>query len=156
MSIKGKVELSYISQFWNNEIKPPLDNALQITPDDRLDWAPGDNMITLGNIFMHIAECSQWWIGLLIDGIKFKDSTPGPSFPKDKIAEMMAGHWQRLDRFFVRATEIMDKSYPWDEGDKHYDFEGRWIMMHLLEHDIHHRSQINQYLRLLNVQPPKI
>jgi len=131
-------------------------NALDLAPDDKLDWSPAEKMISLGNIFMHIAECSAWWISKLIDGIDFEDLTPGPSLPKNKIATLMDQHWQRLDRFFARTPDILSKNYPYRDEGKDLNYQGRWIMIHLLEHDLHHRSQINQYLRILGITPPEI
>ena len=85
MEAKGTLELEIIRKFWFEEIKPPLMEAIKFTPEDKLDWIPADKMISLGNIFMHIAEASDWWIDKMIDGKEYKDVTPCPSYPKDKI-----------------------------------------------------------------------
>jgi hypothetical protein len=54
------ITIARVAQFWTEEVKPPLHQALELAPDDKLDWAPARDMITLGNIFMHIAEASDW------------------------------------------------------------------------------------------------
>lgn len=150
------LDIEFINHFWVNEVKPPLMEALLLTPEDKFDWAPAEKMLSLGNIFMHIGETSMWWIGKVIDNMAYSDLTPGPSLSKDKIREMLEDHWRRIDGFFIRSPRIIEKSYPFTRRGKETKLEGRWIMMHLLEHDIHHRCQINQYLRILGIEPPKI
>lgn len=156
MEAKSNLELDRIRNFWFDEVKPPLMKALDLAPDDKLDWAPADKMLSLGNIFMHIAEASMGWIEDVIDGNKFDELTPGPSLPKNNIQNLMNEHWQRLDNFFNRYSGITEKTYPIEWQGKTYNLRAEWIMLHLFEHDIHHRSQINQYLRILGINPPKI
>jgi len=156
MSIQCSVDLEIIKKFWLDEVKPPLNNALEISPTDKLDWAPAEKMISLGNVFMHIAEASSWWIDKIIDNTNYYDLTPCPSLPKDKIKGLLDDHWQRLEKFFGRCPGIFEKTYPHTWRGEVHQLKGEWIMMHLLEHDIHHRCQINQYLRILGITPPKI
>jgi uncharacterized damage-inducible protein DinB len=156
MKAEGNLELESIKKFWFDEVKPPLMEALEIAPDNKLDWAPAEKALSLGNVFMHIAEASMWWIGKFIDGVDYDELTPGPSLPKDRIKSLLDGHWGRLEDFFKRCPEITGNVYPHTWRGKEYKLTGSWVMLHLLEHDIHHRSQINQYLRILGLGPPKI
>jgi len=115
-------------------------------------------MITLGKVFLHISECSDWWYDEVMKGKKatelaFADK-PCPS--KEKLKEYLELHWQRLERFFADSPEVLSKTYPIEHEGKTHHMEGHWIFTHQFEHDIHHRSQINQYLRILGIQPPKI
>ena len=150
------LDLEFLNHFWTSDVKPPLMEALLAAPEDKLDWAPGEKMMSLGNVFMHIGETSMWWIGKIIDNMEYKDITPGPSFPRDKIRQLMEDHWHRIDGFFMRSPRIIEKSYGYTHNGKEIKYEGRWILIHLLEHDIHHRCQINQYLRILGIEPPRI
>jgi len=145
-----------LTQFWMEEVRPPIGKALEVVPDDKLDWAPAEGMITLGNIFMHIAEASDWWISEVIDQNGCTDYTPCPSVPKPEIAVMMDNHWKRLEAFFVRAPQVLEGVYDMSRYKRDRKPTGHWIFLHLLEHDIHHRSQINHYLRILGVKPPRI
>lgn len=156
MNYKGEFNLDLLTKFWFHEVKPPLIKAFDLTPDDRLDWAPAENMITLGNVFMHISEASAWWIDTVIDRHKFVDRTPGPSLPKPQIAAMLDAHWERLENFFARSPAILEAKYDLRRFKRDREVDGYWIFMHLLEHDIHHRSQINHYLRILGITPPRI
>ncbi len=156
MMSESEFSLERLTAFWFDEVKPPLIKALDLTPDDKLDWAPAENMITLGNIFMHISEASAWWIDTVIDRHKFIDRTPGPSLPIPQITAMLDAHWERLEDFFARSPEILEAKYDLRRFKRDREVDGYWIFMHLLEHDIHHRSQINHYLRILGIKPPRI
>jgi len=138
------------------EVKPPLMKALELLPDDKLDCAPAKDMITLGNIFMHIAEASDWWITAVVGGGKYTDYTPCPSLPKPEIAGLLDAHWKRLEEFFAAAPEVLEQEYDMRKFKRDRSVTGEWIFLHLFEHDIHHRSQINHYLRILGIKPPRI
>jgi uncharacterized damage-inducible protein DinB len=68
----------------------------------------------------------------------------------------MADHWRRMEDFFERCPDLFEKTYPHTWRGKPVQLTAQWVMLHLLEHDIHHRSQINHYLRILGIEPPKI
>ncbi len=80
--------------------------------------------------------------------------TPSPS--KDQIARHLEAHWGRLERLFGETPETLAKIYEVAGREKVRHYDGYWIFSHLLEHDIHHRSQIHQYLRILGITPPGI
>jgi uncharacterized damage-inducible protein DinB len=148
--------LKYQIKFWRERIKPTVNQALELAPTDKLNWAPADEMITLGNIFLHICECSDWWYDEVIKGKSGTELAKGPCPPKDKIAQYLEVHWKRLERFFAEPPQALSKIYKIEHQGKTYSLDGYWIFTHLMEHDIHHRSQINQYLRILKISPPGI
>lgn len=148
--------LKYQIKFWRESIKPTLNQALELAPSDKLDWAPADKMISLGNIFLHISECSDAWYDEVMKGKNARELAKGPCPPKDKIAQYLDIHWGRIERFFAEPSQILTKIYEIEHQGKTHGLDGCWIFTHILEHDIHHRSQINQYLRILNIPPPKI
>ena len=156
MNFTGDIKLQRIADFWFDEVKPPIMKALEATPDDKLEWIPAEKMITLGNIFMHISEASDWWITRVIYKKEAKDYTPCKSFPRDHIKTLLDDHWYRLEKFFDACPKILEGKYLIDWRKPPETVDGFWIMLHLLEHDIHHRSQINHYLRILGVKPPRI
>jgi uncharacterized damage-inducible protein DinB len=137
-------------------VKPTLTAALASVPPERLDWAPAEKMITLGQLFLHIAECSDWWYGEVMKKKMATELAVGLCPPKTEIARHMAAHWRRLGRMFKEPPAALARKYQIKSGNKTYSYSGYWIFTHLLEHDIHHRSQINQYLRILGITPPEI
>ncbi|NIX55571.1 MAG: hypothetical protein GWN14_06480 [candidate division Zixibacteria bacterium] len=143
---------------WRKAIKPGIIEALEAVPDEKLDWAPSQGMIPLGMIFLHMAETSDWWYDDIMKGqpateLAFLDKECPP---KDKIAEHLEEHWNRLERFFSEDEEALKNIYERESESWKISKTGYWIFMHLFEHDIHHRSQIHHYLRILGIKPPKI
>lgn len=156
---QGEPLLKYQAEYWLGYVRTSLDAALECVPDDRLNWAPAPQMMTLGNVFLHIAETSDWWYDDVMKGRKAVDlvtSIDSPSPPKEVIARQMQNHWARMTRFFEDDPAIMGLRYTVKGRERTYQRDGWWIFTHLLEHDIHHRSQINQYLRILGITPPEI
>jgi uncharacterized damage-inducible protein DinB len=146
-------------KLWRNSIKPTLTKALESVPEDKLAWSPAPGMITLGNIFLHIAECSDWWYDEVMMQRESKELSAGPNAPlppKSQIQAYMDIHWERLERLFAEPSDVFKKTYKIIGRDKEHTFDGYWVFTHLLEHDIHHRSQINQYLRIMGITPPEI
>jgi uncharacterized damage-inducible protein DinB len=154
-------------KLWRERVKPCIMKSFESSPDEKLGWAPSAEMITLGGLFTHISECSEWWLDQVIYGGKSqiiaKDkgddpdvTRPRPAGSRIEIAKFLDTHWARLERFFACEPAILKKNYRVAGREKTHIFDGYWIFTHLLEHDIHHRSQINQYLRILGITPPRI
>jgi uncharacterized damage-inducible protein DinB len=159
MIYDGNKLLEYQVSFWRDKIKQSIDDALKSTPENKLNWAPTENMITLGNIFLHISECSDWWYDEVMNHQKAVELATSPDAPapsKKQISEYLERHWKRLERFFNENPKVLANNYKVAGREKTKNYDGYWIFTHLLEHDIHHRSQANQYLRILGIAPPEI
>ncbi len=145
-------------RLWRKYIKPNLDEALEKMPDDKIGWTPTKNVFPLGKIFLHIAECSDWWYDDFMKGKKSVElatmNTPNPT--KKEIGKHMADHWERMERFFAEPEEAFTKTYIRELEKETISLDGWWVFTHLLEHDIHHRCQIHQYLRILGIEPPRL
>ena len=145
-------------RLWRGHLKKTVMEAFDLMPEDKLDWAPAKKMMTLGQVFLHIAETSDWWYD---DVMKNRECTelaiPGePCPPKEKIREHLDDHWERMERFFAEPPEILERVFTREFKDWNLKKDGYWIFTHLFEHDIHHRSQINHYLRILGIRPPEV
>ena len=151
--------LAYQIHFWREQVKTSITKALEITPEDKLNWAPAKDMMSLGNVFLHICETSDWWYDEAICEQASKELVPShdtPALSKSEIKAHLEKHWERLERFFAREPEMLGKQFVVKGRGAAYQFDGYWAFTHLLEHDLHHRSQINQYLRILGITPPEI
>ena len=149
-------------RLWREWIKKNLYEALELTPDDKLDWMPAENMLTLGQIFLHIAQTSDWWYDDFMKGDPVVElATKGQKCPpKATVKKHLDEHWERMEQFFAEPPEVLEKEYYREGEHRGRQFKvrknGYWLFAHLLEHDIHHRCQINQYLRILGIKPPQI
>jgi uncharacterized damage-inducible protein DinB len=141
---------------WRESIKPGIMTALNLTPEDKLDWKPGDTFLTFREVFLHIARTSGWWYTEFMKETKREPLSDDFVPSKQELAGQLEKHWDRLEQLFVEPDEALKKIYQIEHEGKTYKFTGHWILVHLLEHDIHHRCQINQYLRMLGITPPEV
>ena len=142
---------------WRGPIRDTIMKAYELMPEDRVDWTPAENMIPMGMVFLHICETSDWWYDDIMRGKPATElALPDvPCLPKDQIKGHLDIHWDRLDRFFAEPPEILDRVFTKTYKKWKFENTGGWIFTHLLEHDIHHRCQIYQYLRILGIAPPR-
>jgi uncharacterized damage-inducible protein DinB len=147
-----------IVSLWKDYIYPNILEALDKSPADRLDWAPAEKMIELGNLFLHIAECSDWWYSeVMLKQESAELAVAGRPCPeKDIIRKHLEDHQRRMLELFSASDEVLAGEYIIEGKSQVHKFKGAWIYVHVIEHDIHHRSQINQYLRILGIDPPEI
>ena len=54
----------------------------------------------------------------------------------------------------LRDQASLDATYTREDTGE--SMTGHWIAFHLLEHDIHHRSDIFHYLALLEIEHPEV
>ena len=141
---------------WKESIKPNINDALGLVPEDKMDWAPGENMLTFADTFLHIGRTSGWWYSEFMKGQKRELLPDDYGKSKQELAEQLEEHWARMELFFEEPDEIMQKLHEIEHEGKLYQISGYWVLVHMFEHDIHHRSQINQYFRVLGITPPKI
>lgn len=141
---------------WRKSIRPSVSAALQMAPDDRMGWAPVAGMLTLGAIFLHLAETSDWWYDEVIEKHTSIELANRTDVPREQIAAHLDDHWQRLERFFGQPANILRREFSFEQEGQTHTFTGAWIFVHLFEHDVHHRSQINQYMRMLDLTPHRV
>jgi uncharacterized damage-inducible protein DinB len=66
--------------------------------------------------------------------------------------------WHRSTQAWLdKPVSELGREFTW-RGDRGVERRGtlHWILDHLQEHDIHHRAQLNLYLRLMGIEPPSI
>ena len=69
------------------------------------------------------------------------------------LAEAHATTQARFDRSAEELGRVLVRKFP-DGVERTYTVH--WILDHVQEHEIHHRSQLNLYLRMLGIEPPSI
>jgi uncharacterized damage-inducible protein DinB len=130
-------------------VRQSIRECLRLTPDDLLTWAPKDGMFALGLIYVHISTAIDWWLTTIIkDGGKWTPMRQLPINDRQKLDDHLVGSLARLERFAREAD--LTRMYEF-KGEQ---VSGYWAVLHLFEHDIHHRAQVKTYLRLNGIDPP--
>ena len=155
--------------YWDPQYRPYLLMAVEALPPDRFDFKPQPRMLTARQIIVHIAEVERWWIHHLVDGGSYEDWVVELEDPAQgwKTARETPDHsalltlleeWHRpTQRWFVQPIAELGRviTYqPTDGPERRATLH--WILDHVQEHEIHHRAQLNIYLRLMGITPPSV
>jgi uncharacterized damage-inducible protein DinB len=138
--------------------------VLERIPDDKLTWKPHDKSMAIGNMAFHVATLPGF--GLSILGEENLDlATKMSTFPKyagegsqallgtyDHLAATLRERLSSLDDNFLQANWIMTFGAHTVADAPRYIIYRTMYFNHL----IHHRGQLNVYLRLLDIAVPGI
>jgi len=114
-----------------------------------LTFSPFKDSWSVGQIMLHIADCEDNWLhGVVRQEVKpwiFYGLADYPS--REAIREMLERAHNRTIAFLDSLEEDdLDKVYKISDGES---YTLRWIIWHVLEHEIHHRGELSLALGLL-------
>jgi len=163
----GQVKSAF--PFWDSYFRPYLLDAIDLLPAAHFDFKPQPDMLTARQVILHIAETERYWVHHIVEGEPFEDFVVRHDDPAqgwvtrydapDHNAMCFAleeyhRHTQRLfglpEKELGRIVTFVPRGAPPEEYSLH------WILAHVEEHEIHHRAQLNMYLRMLGIAPPKV
>lgn len=124
-------------------------------PPEQIDWAPRPGELSFGDLIRHLAAAEQMFVGVAVAG---RWAYPGHERQlgatlDDALAYLEASHTSAL-----AALGTLDDAALRSERSA---LDGRpvavWrLLMLMVEHEIHHRSQLASQLSELGVTPPQI
>ena len=155
--------------YWDAQYRPYLVMAVEALPVEGFDFKPRPEMMTARQIVLHIAEVERWWVHHHIDGgdyedwvVELPDAAQGyrEAHAAPDHAALLAAleEWhQPTQRWFDRPASELARviTYRPAEGPERSGTL-HWLLDHVQEHEIHHRAQLNLYLRLMGIRPPSI
>jgi len=155
--------------FWDEQYRPFLLRAVEAFPDDRLHWKPRPELFTAHQMILHIAEAERGWIHHVVEGgpdeewiVPHHDpaqgwvtvvDAPDRAALLDRLETCHRATQRCFDRPEAELGRVLSRTR--DDGSIQR-FTLHWILDHVQEHEIHHRAQLNVYLRLLGIEPPSI
>ncbi len=155
--------------FWDAQYRPFLLQAVAALPLERFDFKPRPEMLTAHQMILHIAEAERAWIHHIVEGgtyeewvIPHRDSAQGWVTVYDapdhaRLRETLATWHRRTQHWLEQPVAELGRviTYQPPAGpERRYTLH--WILDHVQEHEIHHRAQLNLYLRLMGIEPPSI
>jgi uncharacterized damage-inducible protein DinB len=150
--------------YWDAQYRPYLIWAVEALPADRFDFKPRPEMLTAHQVILHIPEAERHWIDHIVEGgpdMEWVILHPEPDqgwrtvYDAPDHASLLAlleeSH-RPTQRWLDRPITELGRVIQYQE--RRYTLH--WILDHLQEHEIHHRAQLNLYLRLMGIEPPSI
>jgi len=165
----GQIRTCY--PYWDAQYRPYLLAAVDAFPVAQLDYKPRPDMLTARQVILHIAEAESGWIDLVEGGrdVRWRDwvvpaDDPAQGFRSlveapdhTALHALLAPAHERvsgwLDHPAGELGRVLERRFA-DGSERSYTLH--WILDHVQEHEIHHRAQLNLYLRLLGIEPPSI
>ncbi len=132
-------------------------NYLRVIPPEKLDWSPDAGEYTCRDIVRHIMAAEQMYLTLLQTGEwRYPGHAGAEGATRDALlAEMEAYHAATLAALRAMPDALLQETRPSFVPDGQPIKVWRWLMA-MVEHEVHHRSQLASYLHLLGAQPPQI
>ncbi|MDF2629059.1 MAG: hypothetical protein K0R39_2890 [Symbiobacteriaceae bacterium] len=124
-------------------------------PPEQMDFSPHPGKFSLGDLVRHIAATERMFVAVALDG---RWAYPGhgrelASTKEEAVAYLAAGHAAAMERLHGAPDTLLNEKRPTPDGHA----VSAWrILMLMAEHEVHHRSQISQYLVDLGLEPPQI
>jgi len=124
-------------------------------PADRIDWSPSDGEFSFGDLIRHLAAAEDMFIGAVVKG---KWKYPGHRIEEKQerdvaITLLESTHQEAMKRLGTLGNSVLHESRPSLSGREVKTWR---LLMAMVEHEVHHRSQIAMYLTLLKIKPPHI
>jgi uncharacterized damage-inducible protein DinB len=138
----------------------PLKNMVAMIPDDKLDWAPGEGFMTVGQVLKHLTE--NWCV------VKMMATNEWPFSSMEEMAEAMKLEnmptctkpeaWSAMERDLNDAVDYI--KHELSEGDllnkeisAPWGFKGPiWkAVLMANEHQINHKMQLHIYMKQLGL-----
>jgi uncharacterized damage-inducible protein DinB len=130
-------------------------NYIRTLPSDRLGWSPRAGEFTCGEIVRHLAAAEQLFVGAATEGRwRYAGHAHDPAQGLDTLlADLEAGHAAAMARLCAMGDAELAEPRPTLGGPPARAWR---LLMAMVEHEIHHRSQLAVYLALMGLDPPQI
>jgi uncharacterized damage-inducible protein DinB len=125
----------------------------RVTPD-LIDWAPRAGEFTCGEIVRHLAGAERFYVTKVLDDQWTSDFEPGPRLDHAATRERLKRtHEQEM----ARLATLPDAELTMPRRDLEGGTVRCWrFLMMLVEHEVHHRSQLDAWLAEAGVEPPQL
>ena len=120
----------------------------------RLDWAPRPGEMTCGEIVRHLAGAERFFVTKVVDDRFGDDLTPGQGLDHAGSRALLESvHREQM----ARLAALDDRVLTSPRRDLDGGTMKAWrFLMAMVEHEVHHRSQLDCYLSEMGVEPPQV
>lgn len=128
----------------------------QAVPAKQIDWSPKAGEFTCGDILRHLVAIEAMTVQVVVTGEWPPYPGHDPSLAarlEEVIAYLHSSHIQAMAQLATLPDAELLQPRPAVDGRP---LKAWRLLMAMLEHEVHHRSQLASYLFLMGVEPPQI
>jgi uncharacterized damage-inducible protein DinB len=137
-------------------VRKGLFAALDLLEDGQLAFTPREGLWSLGTVAVHIAEAEDGWFRYVVrrEVDSWPDYSPEDYATVSSLKALLAEVHGRTEAYLETLQDddleqIIEA--PWEER-----FPLRWVIWHVLEHEISHRGEIYLMLGLMGMEAPDV
>ncbi|MDX1613010.1 MAG: DinB family protein [Candidatus Promineifilaceae bacterium] len=133
------------------QVRAHLLDAIDNFEDADLHYRPFAKAMSAGQIMTHIADAEEGWFRYVITGERsdWPADYTLQNYPSKEAIKQLLDQVHGRTETFLATLELADLERrvqaPWDDAT----FTLGWIILHVLEHEIHHRGELSLILGLL-------
>ncbi len=138
----------------------PLKNMVEMIPEDKLDWAPGEGFMTVGQVLKHLTE--NWCVVEMMARNEWRFSNMEEMAEALKLGNMptctKAEAWSAMEQDLNNAVdyiehELSEEDFFNKEISAPWGFKGQiWKAVLLAkEHLVNHKMQLHIYMKQLGL-----
>jgi uncharacterized damage-inducible protein DinB len=131
-------------------------NFARVIPHERIDWSPQENAFTCGDILRHLAAIETITIHVVVHD----HWQVYPGHDRNLAADMEeilnyleASHVAAMGELRTIPDAALNQTRPTITG---HPIKAWRLLMSIIEHEVHHRSQLASYLESMGIEPPQI
>ena len=149
------------------EVRRQVAVAVKDIPDDQIGRPPFLGAHSIGGLVLHIGEAEWFWMKMVVSGQKLTDEVKNAPYwdildDVDRVARngytaefclSEAEHIrnQTRDVLFTYNDKDLERIITFERDGKTTEYNLRWILHHLIDHEAQHKGQIFMLKRLMAI-----
>lgn len=132
-------------------------NYARVIPADKIDWQPKPDEFTCGEILRHLAATERMYVRVFTEGIwnYIGHNQREIRTLEETLAYLEKVHIESMTLLRAADDRLLQTPRAGVLPDSPMVKGWRWLMA-MVEHEVHHRSQLASYLTLMGVEAPQI
>ncbi len=142
-------------EYWNR-VRARTIRVAALVPDDRIEWSPGGDAMTFGDLIRHLAVAERWMFVENAMGRPSRYASHGRELADGRaqvLAFAQSLHADAVTQLQQLTDVQLDHAIATPAGASMAAW--KWLRA-MVEHESHHRGQIYLMLRLAGVSTPPL
>ena len=155
---EAPVEIHSVDSFLDYlpRIRARTDRLVELVPEDRFRWRPSPSAFSFADVLRHVAALERYMFAETVRGGKSRYPGHGPELaegPREVLAFWNECRRESLAVYRELTDERLEETCETPAGAELRVW--KWLRA-MIEHEVHHRGQLYQMLRMVGVETPPL